>query len=341
MKDKKKTIINAIIFILLIFITYYVIFRDQDLNELYQDIIKLNPKYLIVAALLMLLFFSLEAFNVKSTLKKLNDKLPFKKALGYTFVCFLFSSITPGAAGGQPMEIYYLTKEKIKVSHSTIALLTHLLGAKVSGLLLGILGVILKPSLLDHKLIYFFIIGSLFNAIPLTISIVCIFYPKVALKVVNWLVKILKKLKIKNIENIASKINAELEVYQEGSDLMKKQKAQFIKVFNISNIQMIVSFMVPFFIYKSFGLSGVTIWEFIIIQAVLHSTVCSVPLPGAVGITETAFMLIYGLVYPANLLQSALLINRFISFYLFVFISLLAYIIIKIKLDKKSKKSTS
>ena len=341
MRDKKKTVINSIIFISLIFITYYIIFREQDLYELYQDIIKLNPIYLTVAALLMLLFFSFEAFIVKSTLNKLNDKLTFKKALGYTFICFLFSSITPGAAGGQPMEIYYLTKEKIKVSHSTIAILTHLLGAKVSGLLLGIIGYIIKPSILDHGLIYFFIIGSLFNAIPLTISIVCIFYPKAALKIVNGIVKLLKKLKIKNIENIASKINAELEVYQEGSDIMKTQKKQFIKVFIISNIQMVVSFIVPFFVYKSFGLSGISVWEFIIIQAVLHSTVCSVPLPGAVGITETAFMLIYGLVYPSKLLQSALLANRFISFYLFVLISLIVYIIIKLRLDKKSKKSIS
>ena len=59
MKDKKKTILNSIIFLILIFITYYIIFREQDLNELLLDISKLNPFYLILAALLMVLYFSI------------------------------------------------------------------------------------------------------------------------------------------------------------------------------------------------------------------------------------------------------------------------------------------
>ena len=75
----------------------------------------------------------------------------------------------------------------------------------------------------------------------------------------------------------------------------------------------------------------------ILIQAILHSTVCSMPLPGSVGVTETVFLLIYGLAYPTNLLESSLLVNRFVSFYLFVLISLIVYIITKIKLDKKAK----
>lgn len=335
MKDKKKTILNSIIFLLLIFITYYIIFREQDLNELLLDISKLNLFYLVLAALLMVLYFSIEAFNIKGILNALKEKITLPKALGYTLVGFFFSSITPGASGGQPMEIFYLTKEKIKTSNATMALLLHLCGAQISAVSLGIIGIILKPHILNNGLIYFFIIGSLFNTIPITIGIVGVFFPNFALKIVNLIIKIMKFFKVKNIEHLAENINKELAIYQESAIHIKKNKKILIRAICIAFAQIVVLYIVPFVIYKSFGLSGKTIFDFIIIQAILHSTVCSMPLPGSVGVTETVFLLIYGLAYPATLLQSALVINRFISFYLFVVISLITYICIKIKLDKK------
>ena len=336
MKDKKKTILNSIIFLILIFITYYIIFREQDLNELLLDISKLNPFYLILAALLMVLYFSIEAFNIKGILNALKEKINFKKALGYTLVGFFFSSITPGASGGQPMEIFYLTKEKIKTSNATMSLLVHLCGAQISAVSLGIIGLILKPHILNNGLIYFFIIGSLFNTIPITIGVVGVFFPKFALKMVNIIIKIMKFFKVKSIDQITENINKELEIYQESAIHIKNNKKILIRAICIAFAQIVVSYIIPFIIYKSFGLSGRTIFDFIIIQAILHSTVCSMPLPGSVGVTETVFLLIYGLAYPANLLQSALVINRFVNFYLFVFISLITYIIIKIRLDKKA-----
>ncbi len=339
MKDKKKTVLNSIIFVILIFITYYIIFREQDLHELYLDIIKLNPIYLIIAALLMVLYFSIEAFNVKNILNALKEKITFPKALGYTLVGFFFSSITPGATGGQPMEIYYLTKEKIKASHSTMALLMHLCGAQISAVSLGIIGLILKPHILNNGLIYFFIIGSLFNTVPVAITIIGVFFPKVALKIVNLIIRIMKYFKTKNIDEITKKINTELEIYEESANIIKQDKQILLKAILTAFIQIIVWYIIPFVIYKSFGLSGKTVFDFIIIQAILHSTVCSMPLPGSVGVTETVFLLIYGLAYPAAQLQSALVVNRFINFYLFVVVSLITYIIIKIRLDKKNKEA--
>ena len=335
MKDRKKTLLNSIIFLTLIFITYYIIFREQNLYELYKQIRQLNIYYLLLAALVMLLYFIVEAYNIKSILTSFKEKMHLPKMLRYTLIGFFFSSITPGATGGQPMEVYYLTKEDIKVSHSTMALLIHLCGCQISSVSLGIIGIILKPHILDNGLIYFFIIGSLLNTIPITITIIGIFFPKLALKLVHLLMKLLKFLKIKNIEKINKKVTSELEIYQESANYIKNNKGKFIKAILVAFTQIIVYYTVPFLIYKSFGLKGQTIIDFIFLQAILHSTVCSMPLPGSVGVTETVFLLIYGLAYPNNLLQSALLVNRFVNFYLFVFISLIVYIFTKIKLDNE------
>lgn len=337
MKDLKKTILNGMLFLLLIFITYYIIFRKENLYELYIQISRLNIVYLLIALLVMVLYYTLEAYNVKKVLNAFNEKISLPKMLRYTFIGFFFSSITPGATGGQPMEIYYLTKEDIKVSHSTIALLIHLCGYQMSTITLGIIGIILKPYILDNELIYFFIFGSLLNTVPITITIIGIFFPKLALKLVKVFIKILNFFKVKNVEIISEKITTELDIYQESAKYIKSNKKEIVRAIFVALMQVIVYYAVPFFIYKSFGLSGKTIFDFILLQAILHSTVCSMPLPGSVGVTETVFLLIYGVAYPLTLLQSALVVNRFINFYFFVIVSLIVYIIAKIKLDKKKK----
>ena len=56
-------------------------------------------------------------------------------------------------------------------------------------------------------------------------------------------------------------------------------------------------------------------------QAVLFISVSALPLPGAVGVSESGFMIIYKTLFPANILSSAMLISRGISFYLLILVS--------------------
>ena len=51
-------------------------------------------------------------------------------------------------------------------------------------------------------------------------------------------------------------------------------------------------------------------------QAVLYGTVSGIPSPGAVGVTEGAFIEIFRNIYPQNMIKSAVLLNRGINFYL-------------------------
>ena len=56
-------------------------------------------------------------------------------------------------------------------------------------------------------------------------------------------------------------------------------------------------------------------------QSVLFATVSGIPSPGAVGVTEGAFIEIFKTVYPANVMSSAVLLNRGINFYFLILVS--------------------
>ena len=59
----------------------------------------------------------------------------------------------------------------------------------------------------------------------------------------------------------------------------------------------------------------------------MYATVSGIPLPGAVGVSEGGFLGIFKNVFTTSTLNSAMILNRGVSFYLFVLISAILVII--------------
>ena len=159
-----------------------------------------------------LLYFSVEAYNTKKILESFKQNISFLKSLKFTMIGFFFSSITPASSGGQPMQIYYMAKEKINVSHSTMALLINLCGYLISTIFIGILCAIFNPEIISGKLFYLFIIGTLFNAISLTFTSIGIFSKNLSLKIIKVIISILKFFKFKKIDKIQKTLYKELDL---------------------------------------------------------------------------------------------------------------------------------
>lgn len=326
MKNKKRMLFNILFFTGLILITYYIIFKDYSMKDIFNRILALNYNYLFIAFLFMFLYFAVEAVNIKFILNSFKESISFFKTLIYTFICFLFSAITPGGSGGQPVTIYYLSKENIKVSHSALAYLIMLFGYNVSCFILGLSFGFIYREIFDAKLLTLFIVGTLFLLVPISITVIGLFCKKLTNKLVNFIIKVLTKFKSKKVEHVRNKINEELKVFNTSSTYIKNHKKEFAKSIGMSLIQVICSYCIPFFVYKSFDLDLYTITFVFGLQAILHNCCASIPLPGAVGITETAYLMIFSIIYPVKSIHSSLIVTRFITFYIFVIISLITFI---------------
>ena len=73
-------------------------------------------------------------------------------------------------------------------------------------------------------------------------------------------------------------------------------------------------------------------------QSVLYATVSGIPSPGAVGVSEGGFLEIFRNVYSTGMLHEAVLLNRGVSFYLFVMLSSIIVMIYTVR-DKKEEKT--
>lgn len=321
MKKTKRMIRNLIIFILLIMVTFYIILKDQDITEIFYIVQNVKMQYILIAIICMCIYILCEAINIGRTLKTLNEKSNLLKNIKYALIGFFFSGITPAASGGQPMQIYYMYKENISIANSTLALLINLSSMQIVTISIALISVIFNYKYLNNTLIVFFILGILLNASALTLLLIAIFSKKLLNKLIGFVIKVMKKLKIKNIEDKKMKLESELSKYQNSSDYIKNNKLIILKIILTTYIQFIAFYSITYWVYCSFGLNEYNFIKIVSIQSMLYATVSGIPSPGAVGVTEGGFIEIFKSIIPQNMINGAILLNRGISFYLLIIIS--------------------
>lgn len=317
----KKIIKNLILFILLIVLTFSLILKDQDLPQMANIIRNVKKPYLLIGALAMCIYVICEATNIGRILKELGEKSTLLKNIKYTLIGFFFSSITPAASGGQPLEIYYMHRENIKVANSTLALLMQLCCMQIVTITMGIVSAVIHFDVIKDGLVFFVILGIGLNSSALILLLIAIFSKRLSKGLINIAVKILKFLKIPKLEKRQEKLEKELQSYQESAVYIKKHKMLMLKTLLTTAVQILVYYSVPYWVYRAFGFNTLTIWQLITLQALLYATVSGIPSPGAVGVSEGGFLGIFKNVFPTTIISSAMLLNRGINFYLLVLVS--------------------
>lgn len=334
-KSSKSLVRNLIFFLLLISITLWILLKDQSITQILDIIKNVDLRFIAIAIVCMIFYMTFEAINIGRTLKALGEKSKFIKNFKYALIGFFFSSITPAASGGQPMQIYYMHKEKISVANSTLALLLSLTGMQVITITFALLSLCFNYQYMNTALIIFFIVGISLNITALALLVIGIFSKRLSKSLINIAIKILKVFKVKNIEEKQEKIEKELTKYQYSAKYLKEHKTLIIKTILTSAIQFFIFYSISYWTYRSFGFNEKSIFEIVGMQAVLYATVSGIPSPGAVGVSEGAFLEIFKNTYSAEMLKSATLLNRGINFYLFVLISGIIVIINDLRKSKE------
>lgn len=340
-KITTKNLVKNLIFLLaLIGLTFYYLLKDNNITEIFTTIKSVNIFFVAIAILCVFIYMCGEAFNIKRVLSLLGNTVSFWSALKYAFIGFFFSSVTPGASGGQPMQIYYMNKDKISISHSSLSILMELAAFQLVSITIAIISFISNYNFIvtTQKFIkVLIIVGISFNLLMLLFITCSIFSSKLTIKFMNLCFKLISKIKFLNLDKIQSKFEEQILEYNKGAKFIKSSPIVIIKNILTTFIQISAMYSVPFFVYKSFGFSGFSFFEIYTLQSILSIAVSAIPLPGAVGVSESGFLLLFRTFFPAAVLNSAMLLNRGISFYLYILISGIVVIFAHIISTKKNK----
>ena len=318
---KKKYLRNLILFMLIILLTFYIILKDQSITKIIEVLSSIDLKYILIAIICMLIYLICEAINIGRTLKVLGAKSTFYKNIKYARIGFFFSSVTPAASGGQPMQIYYMNKDKLSVANSTLSLLINLTSMQIVTISIAIISLFFNYEYMNSILIGLFVLGIFLNSTALGLLLVSVFSKRMTKGLINIAIKILEFFKIKNIEDKKNKLENELNKYQSSATYIKSNIKVIVKILITTYIQFLIYYSISYWVYRSFGLKEYNILQIISMQSVLFATVSGIPSPGAVGVSEGGFLEIFRNVYSESILHEAMLLNRGVNFYLFVIIS--------------------
>jgi len=333
-RKTKKYIANFCLFAFLVWVTFRVLLKDQNMGELFKLIREVKLPFILLGIGCMVVYFVCESLNTRRTLKELGEKVNIKNCIRYSLIGFFFSAITPAATGGQPMQIYYMHRDGVRASNGTLTLVLNLFSYQVVTISMALISVFFLHSYLDIRLTWLFILGITLNSIALTGLIIGIFSKKLSTALVEFAIKVLYKLKVKRLEEKEKSLRASLDKYNGSAKYIRENKKLILRQFITALIQQVAYYSITVCVFYAFGLRGEHYIKLLGLEAIVHATVSGIPSPGAVGASEGVFVSIFSSTFTDKLINGAMLLNRGIGFYLFVFI---CGIIVSISIFKAKK----
>lgn len=324
MHSKKKIIGNGIFLIVVFLLTIYGVFHGEDLGKLSAAIRGSDIKWLVPGVVFVVLFIWGESVIIWYMMRTFGIFLKKRICFLFSSIGFFFSCITPSASGGQPMQIYYMKKEKIPIPVSTVILMvvtiTYKLVLVVTGLGILLFGCSLRQRYLGQVLPVYYL-GLLLNVLCVGFMTVLLFHPVLVERLLTNGLGFMEKLRImKRRKARREKLLKAMDVYRETAKYLRLHKAVIIVVLFVTFIQRFLLFGVTWTVYKAFHMSGVGAGELILLQAAISVAVDMLPLPGGMGISESLFLKIFYPVFGTFLLP-AMVLSRGIGYYSQLFIS--------------------
>ena len=301
-------------------LTLFIIYK----NIKPEIIFTFNKGYFVLGFIFMLLYSLLEAVVIKHILRYIKINKSILSCYKYAIIGFFFSGITPFSTGGQPMQIYYMEKEgNVPVSHSSFTLILLIFCYRIVIGLFGILGYIFKYDYLlnifNNNQIWF-LIAIIINIINTAFWGILLFSPNITNKLINIFIKISYKIHNKLGKFAEENLLKIFDNYKDCSKFLNKNLNIIFKMLSIIIIQHILTFGIPFIVYKGLGLNGFPVFSMIILQALLILSSGYIPTPGSIAVSEGLFLLIFKGYFPEDIIGNAMIISRTISLYLPLFI---------------------
>lgn len=338
-KGTRKFLFNIGVFTAVMLLTFWFVFRSQDISRTVEAVQKMSLGYLAAAFLLAVLFVSAEGCMIWYLLKGIGEQTRFTRCIGYSFIGFFFSGLTPSATGGQPMQLYYMKKDGNSLSASSVVLMSVAVVYKLVLVLIGI-GIVLfwnaplKGYLQKYYGLYF--LGLFLNTALVLILLLVMFSPSVIRGIFYRAERIIVGLRLwKESGARREKMEQFLAGYQGTVCFLKENKKMIWVILGGTFLQRFTVFVLTYVVYRGLGLSGTALLDIVFVQVSVYIAVDMLPVPGAQGITEAMYICVFGGIFTGHYLAASMCITRGISFYAVMVIGAAVFAAVNMRKSRK------
>ena len=320
--EKKKNEIWSVVALVLAGLSIWAVVRqakDYSLRAFFEYFKEENKFWILMAVLCMVAYIVFEGLAILSVIKAFGFKRSFNKGIVYSAADIYFSAITPSASGGQPASAYYMMADGVPAAVSAVALLLNLVMYTVSIMAIGIIAVIVRPSIFMNFgvpskaliIIGYLILGTL------TVFIILLIKREDWVHAIgSFVIRLSGKIKlIRNKGRFEKKLDRITNEYRDCAEAIDGHRGMLVKCFVLNFLQRALQICVSVMIFLAGGGAAekaLDVWATHAFSVIGSNCI---PVPGAIGVID--YLLIDGM---KNLMseQDAIsleLASRGISFY--------------------------
>ena len=321
-----KTIFNIATLVFSVLILVYFCVSENGLIDLLKSAKQFNKLWLLTAVFCHFLNILIDAYLIFRFVNTQEKFYSFKASFKCCMVGQFFSAVTPGASGGQPMQVYSMANSGIDPGHATSALVQKFLVYQSTLTIYSALAILFKSYLFKGDIIHLMrsllIFGFCSQAFVIIAILFLSFNKCLTYKIIYKLFKMLSKIKIiKNPEQKIENVKTQLDYFHKNNNSLYKNQALVLESYVLTAMQITCMFVVPYCIYRSFQLRGASVFDMIASQAFVTIISSFMPLPGGSGAAEGGFFIFFSFFFTQQTIKPAVLLWRIITYFFTILIS--------------------
>lgn len=319
MKLMKKILKNGGLFLMLLALTLYVIGRETDLGQILTAAAEADKLWLLTAFAAAGLFLCCEGCNLARLLRASGcEAVGIKNGLHYACAGFFFSAVTPSASGGQPMQLYRMHRDGVDFARGSLALLGEFLSFQAASTALAAAGFLFQRRFLAEELgggQYFLLAGMGLNLLAAALALLLIVRPGAAGRLAELAVRLVSRFSRKRGRQAEAFLSSQLAEYGNGAAQLRRNPVLIAKTLATTLLQLAAMYGVTYLAYRAMGFDTWSFLQVTALQAVLSVSVSVLPLPGAVGVSEGVFLLLFQAAAPGSAAGAFMILSRTAGFY--------------------------
>lgn len=318
-KRTRSNLLNALIIVCTLGLVLYLSARGGDLGDIWDTLRSADYRWIGAAVGSWLVFMTFEAMGLHVFFRQQGIRIRFRTSFLVALIGAFYSSVTPAATGGQPMQVFALKKRGVPAGISSSGLAVKFFTFQMALLSLGAALWLLHPGVVEacfEQGKWIVLTGFLLNGLSVAAVILLAINKNIVRAIITLAIKLGKALHlVKDVARTASRADAAMNDFHASVDMLTHHPVRLMKLYLFSCLQVLGLMSIVYCVYRALGLSGLSYFEVLTLQFLLYIAASFTPLPGASGAQEGGFYIFFQHVFPAGKLVGALLLWRFFTYY--------------------------
>ena len=341
MDQKLKKALSILVIVLSVAAVICIAFGNQELHDAWDAVRRLDLLYILGLLGCWAVYAGGDGVGIWFCLRRQGFLLSAGAIVRITLCGFFYSNITPGASGGQPMQVAAMNKAGVPVGNGTTTVTIRLICNQFMVSVLSLAFLIANREFIYKQLegaIWFVRVGWVINFAVVPLVLLAAFRRAWIRKLVNGLISLLAKIRIlKDPETTRRSADEVLDTYHTALNSLLRSPGEIIRQCLCSTASLLALTGSIVFVYHAFGMSGTPWYHLMSLAFVLFVSASYTPLPGASGAQEGGFLFYFRGIFTGGTIGLALLTWRFFTYYLFIFVGVINLLAEKISRRRQKR----